>query len=382
MSAAHRSRGGAPLRLGFALRLARREGRHTFRRVGVYMASITLGVAALVSIHSFRADFARSVQDEAEVLMGANARLASDEPLKAGTLALVDSLRDAGVAVARVTTVSSMVLAPRTERVRLLQVRAVGAGYPYYGEPRTEPEGRWGAHLEPGRALVDPAVLAQLGVSVGDSLVVGRVTLEIAATVEDLPTDVAFQTAIGPRVIVSHEAMGAAALLGFGSLGRYEAYVELPDRAERDALGERYDELFGSEGVGYLLAERQAERLSNGVRFLGRFLALVGLAALLLGGVGVASAIHVYVRERRPAIAVLRCLGAGQWTAFVVYLLQAALLGLLGASAGAVLGVALQALMPTVLGGVLPVEVTTRFSPVSVSNAVMLSLTMEGTNMV
>jgi putative ABC transport system permease protein len=340
------------------------------------MASITLGVAALVSIHSFRDDFARSVQEEAEVLMGANARLSSDEPLRPAVLAVVDSLRAAGVATARVTTVSSMVLAPATDAVRLLQVRAVDAGYPYYGEPTTAPPGRWGAHLEGRRALVDPAVLTQLGASVGDSLVVGRAKVEIAATVDDLPTDVAFQTAIGPRVIVSHETMDAARLIGFGSLGRYEVYLRLPDRVEREALGERYDALFQGQSVGYRLAEQQARRLSNGVRFLARFLALVGLAALLLGGVGVASAIHVYVRERRPAIAVLRCLGAGQWTAFLVYLLQAALLGLAGAAAGAALGVVLQALMPTVLHGVLPVEVTTRISPTSVGAGLAVGVWM------
>ena len=357
---------GAPLRLGFAVRLALRESRHGLRRVGIYMASITLGVAALVSIHSFRDDFARSVQEEADVLMGANARLSGDQPFGEDVRGVLDSLRTAGVPVARLTTVSSMVLAPATETVRLLQVRAIDEGYPYYGAVTTEPAGRWGAHLEQGSVLVDPAVLTQLGVSVGDSLVVGRARVVIAATVDDLPTDVAFQTAIGPRVHVSHETMAAAELVGFGSLGRYEAYLRLPVEEDRQALRERYDDVFGTARVRYRLAEEQARSLSNGVRFLGRFLALVGLAALLLGGVGVASAIHVYIRERRPSIAVLRCLGAGQQTAFLVYLIQAALLGLLGASSGALLGVVLQEIMPIVLAGVLPVEVSTQLSIPSV----------------
>jgi putative ABC transport system permease protein len=330
------------------------------------MASITLGVAALVSIHSFRDDFARSVQEEADVLMGANARLSADEPLGEEVQAVLDSLAAAGVPVARLTTVSSMVLAPATQTVRLLQLRAIDEGYPYYGAVTTEPSGRWGAHLEAGQVIVDPAVLTQLGVQVGDSLVIGRARVRIAATVDDLPTDIAFQTAIGPRVHISHETMTAAELIGFGSLGRYEAYLRLPVEDDRRAIRERYDDLFETARVGYRLAEEQARSLSNGVRFLGRFLALVGLAALLLGGVGVASAIHVYIRERRPGIAVLRCLGAGQNTAFLVYLIQAALLGLLGASAGAVLGVILQEVMPIVLAGVLPVEVSTQLSVSSI----------------
>ncbi|KPJ84109.1 MAG: hypothetical protein AMS19_02045, partial [Gemmatimonas sp. SG8_23] len=336
------------------------------RRVGVYMASITLGVAALVSIHSFREDFARSVQEEADVLMGANARFSADVAFPETVVAVLDSLRSAEVPVARVTTVSSMVLASGTETVRLLQVRAVDAGYPYYGTVATVPEGRWGAHLEPGLALVDPAVLTQLAVQVGDSLDLGRTRVEIAGTVEGLPTDVAFQTAIGPRVLVSHATMDAAGLLGFGSLARYEAYIRLPEEQARRDLRERYREVLEESDVGFRLAEEQARRLSNGVRFLGRFLALVGLAALLLGGVGVASAIHVYVRERRPGIAVLRCLGAGEKTAFLVYLIQAALLGLLGAAGGAALGVVLQEIMPLALAGFLPVQVTTRLSASSI----------------
>lgn len=330
------------------------------------MLSITLGVAALVSIHSFRDDFARAVQEEADVLMGANAQLEDDAPFGPEIVAILDSLREAGVGVARVTTSSTMVYAPRSEIVRLFQIRALDPGYPYYGEVTTSPDGRWGAHLEPGRVLVDPAVLGQLGVEVGDTLVVGQERLEIAATVDDLPTEVAQQAAIGPRIHMSHETVERAGLLGFGSLAEYQAYLRLPDMEERRALRERHRETFRTAGVRYRLAEERAQRLSNSVRFLGRFLALVGLGALLLGGVGVAAAIHVYIREKRPGIAVLRCIGAGQSTAFLAYLLQASWLGLLGAGAGVVLGVALQEVMPVLLGGILPVDVDTRLSPTSI----------------
>jgi putative ABC transport system permease protein len=350
------------LQLGFAVRLALRESRHGLRRVGVYMASITLGVAALVSIHSFRDDVARSVQEEADVLMGANARLQTDQPLGPGVTSVLDSLQASGIDVARVTTATSMILAPSSGRVRLLQVRAVGAGYPFYGDVSTNPPNSWGAHLEPGRILVDPAVLIQLGVQIGDSLVVGRGRLQIAGTVDDLPTDLAYQTAIGPRIHLAPETLEGTELLTTGSLARYEAFIRMPDAADRNRFEDQYDSIFRESHVNLTLAEQQAQSLSNGVRFLGRFLALVGLGALLLGGVGVASAIHVYIREKRASIAVLRCLGAAQSTAFAAYLIQSALLGLVGAVTGVGVGVLAQALMPTVLAGMLPVEVTTRFS--------------------
>ncbi|HSG47804.1 MAG TPA: FtsX-like permease family protein, partial [Longimicrobiales bacterium] len=350
------------MRIAFAARMALREGRHGFRRVGVYMASISLGVAALVSIHSFRDDVARSVREEAEVLMGANARLSSSREFPDSVLAVVDSLTAAGAGAARVTTATSMVLAPRSGDVRLLQVRGVEGAYPFYGEVDTRPAGAWTAGVPEGVAFVDPAVLTQLRAAVGDTLVVGRVRVPIAATVDDLPTDLAFQTAVGPRVHLALATMDEAGLLGFGSLARYELFLRLPEKADRDAVRERYEELFGATQTRYTLAEEQAQSLSNGVRFLGRFLGLVGLGALLLGGIGVASAIHVYIRERRPGVAVLRCLGADQWTVFLAYLIQAAGLGLLGAGVGVVVGVGVQQLLPVVLSGALPVEVTPRFS--------------------
>jgi putative ABC transport system permease protein len=329
------------------------------------MASIALGVAALVSIHSFRDDVARSVQEEADVLMGGNARFSTDAPLPPAVESVLDSLEGAGAGVARVTTATSMVFAPSSNLVRLLQVRALDEGYPFYGDVTTLPAGRWGEHLEPGRVLVDPAVLTQLSVEVGDTLVVGLVSLEIAGTVDDLPTDLAYQTAIGPRVHVSQATLAESELLVIGSLARYEAFLRIPDIAERREVRERYDSIFDAADVGYSLAEEQAQSLSNGVRFLGRFLGLVGLGALLLGGVGVASAIHVYIREKRAAIAVLRCLGAHQATAFAAYLIQAAMLGVLGAFAGVLVGLLVQALLPTLLADVLPVDVTTRISLVS-----------------
>jgi len=358
------------VKLGFALRLAVRESRHGFRRVGVYMAAITLGVAALVAIHSFRDDVARSVQEEADVLMGADARFEANRPLPDSVTHIIDSLSAAGVDVSRVTTTLSMVLAPKSGDVRLLQVQALQGGFPFYGEVETTPAHSWGRHAREGVALVDPAVLTQLQISLGDTLAVGRVRVPVVATVENTPTDLGYQTAVGPRVYVSQATLDSAGLLGFGSLARYAVYLRMPDEGARHALRQRYSSVLRATDVSFRLAEDQAHRLSNSIRFLGRFLGLVGLSALLLGGIGVASAVQVYVRERRPAVAVLRCLGADQWTVFAAYVLQAAALGLIGSGVGVALGAATQRVLPVLLAGVLPVPVSTRFSPAAAAAGV------------
>lgn len=346
--------------LRFAMTLARRELRSSARRIGVYMISISLGVAGLVAIHGFTADVARSVQDEAEVLLGANARLASSRPFPGPADALMDSLAEAGHASARVTSVVSMVLAPRTGVAWLLQVRGADEGYPFYGSVRTMPEGAWPPR--PGEALVDPAVLTMLGARTGDSLLVGEVVVRVAGTVEDLLGDFALQTAVGPRVWVPHGTLDATGLLAFGSLARYERYLVLPSRGDRVDVEERYRETFDEAQVRWTTAESQARRLTRSVDYLGRYLGLVGLAALLLGGVGVGSAVHVFTRERRTSIAVLRCIGVHQRSVFTAYLLQAAVLGLAGATLGALAGVGVQALLPMALAEILPVQVTTRIT--------------------
>ncbi len=353
------------MNLSFAVRLAARESRHGARRLGVYMASITLGVAALVSIHSFRDDVARSVREEADVLMGADARFSSGRAFPDSVTSFLDSLATEGVGIAYVTTALSMVQAPASDDVRLLQIQAGDGDFPYYGRVATRPAGLWGSQANGSVALVDPAVLTQLRVSIGDTLVVGQARLLLAGTVEDVPTDLGYQAAIGPRVYISRQTLDAAGLLGFGSVARYRAYLRLPDLAQHAVIDERYTEILRATRVRYELAVDQADDISNGVRFLGRFLALVGLGALLLGGIGVASAVHVYIREKRTAVAVLRCLGADQWTVFAAYLIQASGLGLAGSAVGVVLGVLVQGLLPGFLAGVLPVAVETRLSATS-----------------
>lgn len=346
--------------------LTLREARTTLPRVGPYMLSIALGVAALVSIHSFRQDVSRSVRDEAQVLMGADMRLQSNAPLGGTLAAAIDSLAAAGQASSTVVSAVSMSRGIPSEVVRLVQLRAVEGDWPFYGEASTRPADAWSRIAEPGRVLVDEAILTQLSLGVGDSLSVGSTAYEIVGVVIDIPTEVGLQTAIGPRVWMSGADLEAAEVIGFGSLARYATYVVLPELGERAAVESRYEEAMVAESVTMSTAVEQARDLTEAVGFLGRYLALIGLAALLLGGVGVGSAIQVFVRERLPSIAVLRCMGATQNSVFVVYLLQAAALGLAGSIVGAALGIGVQQLLPGLLSGLLPVAIRPEVDPLTI----------------
>ncbi|MDT8368071.1 MAG: FtsX-like permease family protein [Longimicrobiales bacterium] len=354
--------------------LASREARTTLPRVGPYMLSIALGVAALVSIHSFRQDVARSVRDEAQLLMGADLRLQGNAPLGPALSAMIDSVEAAGHASAGVVSAVSMASPPPGGTPRLVQLRAVEAGWPFYGEIETRPAGVWSRVAEPGRILVDEAIATQLGRTIGDSVTIGSANFEIIGVVRSVPTEVGLQTAIGARIWMSPEDLDAADIIGFGSLARYTTYVTMPALGERAAIETRYEAVMQAEGIDFDTAVEEARNLTRAVGFLGRYLALIGLGALLLGGVGVGSAIGVFVRERLPSIAVLRCLGASQNEVFAAYLLQAGALGLFGAGIGAVAGVGIQHLLPALLAGVMPVPITPRVDLLTVGAGIAVGV--------
>jgi putative ABC transport system permease protein len=322
------------------------------------MLSIVLGVGALVAVHSFRVDVTRSIQQESRRLLGADLRFTSSRPFPDSVMALVDSLsKMPGGEESRVTTLLSMAFAPANGATRLVQVRAVEGAFPLYGQVRSDPADAWSELGRPGRAVVDPAVLIQLEVGTGDTLSVGLARVEIVGTVADVPTDLAFQTAIGPRVFVSASDLQRSGLLSTGSLVRHQLFLRVPGEVDVETFLDERRGLLRAQRVGAVTAQDYAEDLASGLEVLGRFLALVGLGALLLGGVGVASAVHVFVKEKLTAVAVLRCLGAGQAGVFSAYLLQAGGLGLIGSILGVLLGIGVQRMLPVVLADYLPVPV-------------------------
>jgi putative ABC transport system permease protein len=344
------------MRAPFWLKLAVREARASARRLGVYMGAITVGVAALVAINSFRAQVVESVDTESRALLGADLRLESNRAFPDSVHAVLDSLATAGVPVSRVLTTLSVALSD-AGAPRLVQVRSVEGGYPYYGEMTTVPAGEW-QRLQQGRvALVEPDVAEALAVGVGDSIRLGEAWFEVRGVLTSLPPELNFRSALGPRVFIAGAHLEATGLLRFGSLARHEAYVYMPDRAEQQRFLERNRDTFRAAAVGTDTAAEQAENLAQALEALGRFLGLVGLSALLLGGLGVASAVNVFVKDKRRTVATLRCLGATQSTAFGAYMLQATALGVVGASLGALLGIGIQALLPSLVGDLIPIDV-------------------------
>lgn len=348
------------------LSLAWRESRTARRRLALYMSSISLGAAALVAIDSFAANMTASVREQARALLGGDVSLTSRDPLPAPVEQLVDSIASNGVRVTEVTGFASMALIPRSGLTRLASIRAVGEGYPFYGEITTEPAGRWSALQQGRHAIVDPSLLVSLDARLGDTLSLGTGRFVIIAAIKDVPGEPGIAASIGPRVYVPNRYLGETGLLVFGSRAEYETLFRLPPELSTPRFVARFNKRLTGDRIRLRTVAENEYNLTESIDQLRDFLGIVGLIALLLGGIGVASGVHAFVTRKIDTVAVLRCLGATSRQILAVYVLQAAAMGLVGALVGAALGIAVQFALPAVVSEFLPVDVRVSLTPTAI----------------
>ena len=334
--------------------MAWRDSRGSRARLALYLSAMVLGVAALVAIRGFGDNLTRTVNQEAKTLLGADLKLEGESPFSDSTEALVDSI---GGEQSRRVSFASMAYFPATGGTRLSAVRAVEGGFPYYGTLETTPDRASAVYQEQGGALVDGTLLRQFGVSVGDSVRIGGVSYPIVGELEQAPGGSSFTSAASPRIYVPRAGLDTT-LFGRGSRVEYEVFFQFEAGRDLNALIATINPHLERRDLDIDTVEEEAADWEDGLTDLSRFLGLAGFVALLLGSLGVASAVHVYVQRRLTSIAVLRCLGAQAGRTFRVYLAQAGVLGIIGAGLGSTLGVGLQAFVPRLLQDFLPFEVS------------------------
>jgi putative ABC transport system permease protein len=347
--------------LTFVVRMAARELRAAPRRLFLLMGTVAVGVAALVAINSFTDNLQDSVRQQARALLGADLSLVSRQPFSHRVEALLDTISRSSQQ-ARVISFAGMAYVPRSAGTRLVQVAAVEGPYPFYGEIKTQPRKAWG-ELQSGRnVIVDPSLLTALSARIGDTVALGEGRFVITGTIQTAPSEVGFRFAFGPRVYIPAVYLKETGLLGFGARVQYESFLKLSSGVSAQQLAERYRVPLRPERVRLRTVADDQRNLNDVLSRLTGYLGLVALMALLLGGIGVASAVVVFVRQRSQSIAVLRCLGATGGRIFAIYLAEAAMMGLAGSVAGALIGLALQRLLPGLLAGLIPVDVVPTIS--------------------
>ena len=346
--------------------LAWRESRTARRRLLLYMSSISLGVAALVAIDSFAANVTDSVRDQSRALLGGDASLTSGDRYTPKVLHVLDSLKAAGVAQAQSTNFASMVLVPRSGGTRLVQVRAVSTDYPFYGKITSDPDAAWPALQSGPNVVVDPALLVSLDARIGDTVTLGMERFVITGTLKSVPGEVGISATIGPRVYIPERYLEKTRLLVFGSRADYETLFRLPNGTDQTKFAAGVRKAITGERARVRTVKDTEINLTQAIDQLRDFLGVVGLVALLLGGIGVASGVHAFVMRKIDTVAVLRCLGATSWQVLAIYVVQAALMGLIGAALGGLLGIGFQLLLPLGLKDFLPVDVSVHLAPASI----------------
>jgi putative ABC transport system permease protein len=354
--------------------LAWRESRTARRRLLLYMSSISLGVAALVAIDSFSANIIQSVKDQSRALMGGDVSFNSNKPFSPAVDSLFDSLSRHDISFARVTTFPSMAVVPRTTGTRFVQVRGVTDNYPFYGAIITDPADRWPLLKQGANAIVDPSLLTSLNARVGDTLRLNFGTFTIIGTIKDVPGAVGIAEMLGPRVFIPAKYIAETQLLVFGSIAERTVLAKLPPGADPDKFIKPLKPRLDQQQVRSRTVTQSEMRTADAIENLSNFIGIVGLVALLLGGIGVASGVRAFVARKIDTVAVLRCLGASSGQVLSIYVVQAAVMGLIGAAAGAALGVAIQFILPSVLTEILPIDVQVTLVP----SAVLTGLAVGG----
>lgn len=351
---------------GLYLRLARREARGSRGRIAFFLACLAVGVAAVVAVAGLSASLDAGIRAQARPLLAADLAVTSRRPPPPELDALLAALPAAGRAEVRelVTVVAAPAAAgdAGAEYVPgpsvLVELKAVGPGYPFYGTLRTDPDRPLADLLDAGSALAAPELLARLGLAVGDPLRIGGEAFRIAGTVAAEPDRLGIGLAAGPRLFLSVEGLARTGLIQKGSRVEYRTLVRLAPGTADDpaALAAAADRLRAALPAGVRVETwREAQpALRRGVARVDRFLGLVALLSLLVGGIGVAQTVRAWLAGRMDAIAVLKCLGMRPREVLALYLGQTALLGLAGSLVGLAAGVAVQLAIPSLFPDLVP----------------------------
>jgi len=359
--------------LGLAVRLALREMRGGLSGFYIFLACIALGVGAIGGVNSVASAITGGIAAQGRAILGGDVAvsLAQQRPPQEA----IAFLKEWGIVS---ESVSLRAMARRADGAdqTLVEVKAADAAYPLYGELAGTggPIAFSGARAD--AAWVDPLLLERLQLQPGDSIRLGEANFSIAGAIETEPDRLSDGLGFGPRVLIPLAGLEATGLMQPGSLYRSGFAVKLADDSDEsvrrfvDAAGERY----GNLGWRVRSRDNAAPSLSRNIERFSQFLTLVGLTALVVGGVGVANSVRGYLDTRRQVIATLKSLGASGGFIFSTYLIQIMILALAGIGLGLVVAAAMPALARAALAGILPVGSAAALHPGALALAVVFGL--------
>ena len=340
----------------YPFRLASRELRGGVRGFRIFLACLVLGVGAIAAIGSLGASVGAAIHQDARILFGGDvsARLVHRQADAAERHFLAASGKVSQLALLR-----AMAVSPDGARHTLIELKAVDDAYPLYGAVALTPALDLAAALAPRDgvygAVTEPAVAERLALKVGDRFKIGAAVLQLRATVERLPDAAMSGLAFGPGTIVSAAALGETGLIQPGALVNYEYRIRLPPGADAAAWARAARDQFPDAGWQLRTATQATPQLQRFIDRIGLFLDLVGITALLVGGIGIGSAVSYFVAGKTATIATLKSLGASSRLVFAAYAVQVGALAGAGIGMGLVLGALVPVIAAPLLNPLLPV---------------------------
>ncbi len=339
--------------LKFILKMVWREMRGASKRFLFFLASIAVGVASIVGVGNIGANFDAMTSHEARNLLAADIEVRLKGPLsEAGELILAE-LETEGVAFIRLSELTGMAANPESGVTRLVELKAVEADYPFYGRLSIEPVID-GPFQDPSSVFVQEGLLIHLKLKVGDKIAIGDATFVIRGIIKREPDRVAGPFSLGPRVLLSQEALKRADLIHLGSRVRRKLLLKGTAHWTPDVLKSYLETALAEESLGIKTYREVRPRLARFLENFTTYLGLVGLVTLLIGGIGVAGNIHAFLSERVETIAILKSLGGTASNILIIYLLLALMLGGIGSVLGIGLGIGIYSALADMLSDFLP----------------------------
>lgn len=334
--------------------MAWRDARHNFSRLFLFTASLVAGIAAVVSLDSLNNTIQTDIDQNAKELLGADLVVQANNKFEDEVIAAFDSTK---LEQGDEANMASMVLFLHNNQSRLIRVVAFDGPFPFYGQIKTLPENTYSLVKSGGYAMLDETLASQYEVSTGDSLRLGNKVFTVAGVVNELPGGGGILSTFTPSVYIAMKDLDSTGLVQFGSRVNYKRFFKTKSDEEVTPLVDKLKPTLKKYGHSFDTVQEQKEELGEAFLSIYRFFSLLAFVALILGCIGVASSVHIYAREKRDEVAVLRCVGSSGWQAFNIYFIQIFLLGIAGSIIGAFIGLGIQQIIPLFIKGLIPFEV-------------------------
>lgn len=338
---------------GWVWRMAWRDARHNFSRLFLFVASLITGIAAVVALDSLNNSLQSDIDTNARELLGADLVVNGEKPYNHELTKAFDTL---DLPHASEVDMASMVLFLHNQKSRLIRLVAMQGEFPFYGKIETLPNDAYEKMKLGGFAMLDETLASQYEVSSDDSIRVGKSTFKVAGVVTRIAGGGGLMSTFTPSVYIAMKDLDSTGLVQFGSRVNYKHYYKVESEKRVQQIVDQVRPLIRRQGYSYETVERRKEGLGRGFSSIYRFFSLLAFVALILGCMGVASSVHIYAREKRDEVAVLRCVGSSGWQAFNIFFIQIFFLGILGSIIGSFLGVGIQQLIPLFIEDIIPFE--------------------------